>query len=49
VLSCAAAFLLLATDQPKANDLVARRRWLTIALINTTVPSVLMLALIWLR
>lgn len=49
VLSCAAAFLLLATDQPQANDLVARRRWLTIALINTTVPSLLMVALIWLR
>ena len=49
VLSCAAAFLLLATDQPTANDMVARRRWLTVALINTTVPSLLMLALIWLR
>ena len=49
VLSCVAAFLLLASDQPQANDLVARRRWLTVALINTTVPSLLMLALIWLR
>ena len=49
VLSCAAAFLLLATDQPPAHDMRARRRWLTVALINTTVPSLLMLALIWLR
>jgi hypothetical protein len=49
VLSCAAAFLLLATDEPLATDMVARRRWLTIALVNTTVPSLLMLALIWLR
>jgi hypothetical protein len=49
VLSCAAAFLLLAADQPPAHDMAARRRWLTIALINTTVPSLLMLALIWLR
>ncbi len=49
VLSCAAAFLLLATDQSPTQDMAARRRWLTIALINTTVPSLLMLALIWLR
>jgi len=49
VLSCAAAFLLLATDEPLATDMGARRRWLTIALVNTTVPSLLMLALIWLR
>lgn len=49
VLSCAAAFLLLATDQGPSHDASARRRWLTIALVNTTVPSLLMLALIWLR
>jgi len=49
VLSCAAAFLLLATDEPLATDPVARRRWLIVALVNTTVPSLLMLALIWLR
>ena len=49
VLSCAAAFLLLATDAPPATDVVKRRRWLIVALINTTVPSLLMLALIWLR
>ena len=49
VLSCAAAFLLLARDQSSAHDLATRRRWLTVALINTTVPSLLMLALIWLR
>jgi len=49
VLSCAAAFLLLARDQAPAHDLMARRRWLMVALINTTVPSLLMLTLIWLR
>jgi len=48
VLSCAAAFLLLAADAP-ASDLAKQRRWLTLALINTTVPSLLMLALIWPR
>jgi len=49
VLSCAAAFLLLATEQPLATDAAGRRRWLAVALINTSVPSLLMLALILLR
>lgn len=49
VLSCAAAFLLMASDQPMTSDLRARRRWLMIALINTTVPSLLMLVLVLLR
>jgi hypothetical protein len=49
VLSCAAAFLLLATEQPVATDAVARRRWVAAALVNTSVPSLLMLALILLR
>jgi hypothetical protein len=49
VLSCAAAFLLMASDQPLVSDQRQRRRWLTIALINTTVPSLLMLALMMLR
>jgi hypothetical protein len=46
VLSCAAAFLLLATEQPLATDVGARRRWVAAALINTCVPSLLIIALI---
>ena len=46
VLSCAAAFMLLATDQPLATDVGARRRWVAVALINTCVPSLLIIALI---
>jgi hypothetical protein len=49
VLSCASAFLLLAADQPLASDLRARRRRVIIALVNTTVPSLLMLVLVLLR
>jgi hypothetical protein len=49
VLSCAAAFLLLAADQPLTTDLQTRRRWFTIALLNTILPSLLMLALIFFR
>jgi len=49
VLSCAAAFLLLATEQPLAADVGARRRWVAVALINTCVPSLLILALIFWR
>jgi hypothetical protein len=49
VLSCAAAFLLLATEQPLATDVGARRPWVAVALINTCVPSLLMLALIFWR
>ena len=49
VLSCAAAFLLLAADQPLATDLQTKRRWFTVALLNTILPSVLMLALVLFR
>jgi hypothetical protein len=49
VLSCATAFLLLATEQPLATNAAARRGWVAVALINTSVPSLLMLALIMLR
>jgi hypothetical protein len=49
VLSCGAAFLLLAADQPLATDLQGRRRWLTVALLNTILPSLLMLALVFFR
>jgi hypothetical protein len=49
VLSCAAAFLLLATEQPLATDVGARRRWVAVALINTCVPSLLILTLIFWR
>ena len=49
VLSCAAAFMLLATDQPLATDVGVRRRWVAVALINTCVPSLLILALIFWR
>jgi len=49
VLSCAAAFLLLATEQPLATNVGVRRRWVAVALINTCVPSLLMLALIFWR
>jgi len=49
VLSCAAAFLLLASDQPLATNLQVRRRWLTAALINTILPGLLMLVLFLFR
>ncbi|HTO44004.1 MAG TPA: hypothetical protein VML56_08015 [Burkholderiales bacterium] len=49
VLSCAAAFMLLATEQPLATNVGARRRWVAVALINTCVPSLLILALIFWR
>jgi len=49
VLSCAAAFLLLASDQPLATNLQVRRRWLTAALINTILPGLLMLILFLFR
>jgi len=49
VLSCAAAFLMLATDRPLESNLRVRGRWLIIALVNTAVPSVLMLVVVLLR
>ena len=48
VLSCASAFFLLAVDG-QGTDVAQRRRWLMLALINTTIPSVLMLLLVLLR
>lgn len=48
VLSCAAAFMLLASDQPSSN-LQVRRRWLTVALVNTILPGVLMVVLFLFR
>ena len=48
VLSCASAFFLLAVDGPRA-DVAQRRRWLMLALVNTTIPSILMLLLLLLR
>ena len=49
VLSCATAFLLLASDQPLATNLQVRRRWLMTALINTILPGLLMLVLFMFR
>ena len=49
LLSCASAFLLLATEAPGRADAEQRRRWLMLALINTTIPSVLMLVLVLFR
>jgi hypothetical protein len=49
LLSCASAFLLLATESPGSAGAVQRRRWLMLALINTTIPSVLILALLLFR
>jgi len=47
VLSCASAFFLLAADG--GADAARRRHWLTLALINTTIPSIFMLLLLLLR
>jgi len=49
VLSCASAFLLLATGASGSVDAAQRRLWLMLALVNTTIPSVLMLLLLALR
>ena len=49
VLSCASAFLLLALGGSNAVDAAQRRLWLMLALVNTTIPSVLMLLLLGLR
>ena len=49
VLSCASAFLLLATGTSGTVDAAQRRLWLMLALVNTTIPSVLMLLLLALR
>ena len=49
VLSCASAFLLLAVDVTGSADAAQRRLWLMLALVNTTIPSVLMLLLVLLR
>lgn len=49
VLSCASAFMLLATGGSGSTDAAERRPWLMTALINTTIPSVLMLLLLVLR
>jgi hypothetical protein len=48
VLSCASAFFLLAVEGRVA-DMAQRRRWLMLALINTTIPSILLLLLLLLR
>jgi hypothetical protein len=49
VLSCASAFLLLAIGGSGSADAAKRRLWLMLALVNTTIPSVLMLLLLALR
>jgi len=49
VLSCASAFLLLATGASDSVDAAQRRLWLMLALVNTTIPSVLMLLLLALK
>jgi hypothetical protein len=49
VLSGMAIFFMLASDQVFTSDARQRRRWLTVALINTSVPSVGILLLLFLR
>ncbi len=49
VLSGMAIFFMLASDQLQASDARQRRRWLTVALINTSVPSIGILVLLFLR
>jgi hypothetical protein len=49
VLSCASAFLLIAVDGSGNADLSQRRLWLMLALVNTTIPSILMVLLLLLR
>ncbi len=49
VLSCASAFMLLAVDVTSSADAAQRRLWLMLALINTTIPSVLLLLVLFLR
>ncbi|MEO8629018.1 MAG: hypothetical protein ABI612_13080 [Betaproteobacteria bacterium] len=49
VLSGMAIFFMLASDQVLAGDAGQRRRWLIVALINTSVPSVGILTLLFLR
>jgi energy-converting hydrogenase Eha subunit B len=49
VLSCASAFMLLAMETSDPVDAARRRLWLMLALVNTTIPSVLMLLLVVLR
>jgi len=49
VLSCGSAFMLMATDGLGSADAAQRRLWLMTALVNTTIPSVLMLLLLLLK
>ena len=49
VLSCGSAFMLMATDGSGSANATQRRRWLMTALVNTTIPSVLMLLLLLLK
>jgi hypothetical protein len=49
VLSCASAFFLLAVEGTGGSGASQRRLWLMLALVNTTIPSILMLLLLLLR
>jgi len=46
VLSCFAAFLLLSTTRPPSARAGGRARWLCVALLNASVPSLVLLLLI---
>jgi hypothetical protein len=49
LLSCASAFLLLASEAHGGRASTRQRQWLMLALVNTTIPSVLMLFLVFFR